>query len=164
MKLYTILAILGGALLMRKLLSKKIIVEGSYKVDKDVPNRLDALHSFERRKSDGFGGGMITKINTEMQKMFKSGINPDVQSIEINIDPKLYQVKWKAVLIPSKDGIAWRGLVTRGSAGAGADTRALAQIPELKKMVANSYNHQLVLDFKNQDPKIRQFFYKYQLK
>ncbi len=36
--------------------SKGILVEGEYSVPENTPNRVDALHSFESRRSDGFGG------------------------------------------------------------------------------------------------------------
>lgn len=164
MNITTILALLGSALLIRQLLNKKIEVVGSYKVGSNIPNRLDALHSFESRKSDGFGGKMTSKINKELNAMFQRGINPDIESITIDIDPIKYEVKWKAVLIPSKDGKAYRGVITRGSAGEGADERAINQIPKLKTAIPKSFNHQLVLDYNLKQPKIRQFFYKYQIK
>ena len=46
----------------KKIMSEGLIVKGEYVVPKGTPNMGDALHSFERRKSDGFGGRMSTKI------------------------------------------------------------------------------------------------------
>ena len=63
-----------------------VIVKGGYVVPKGTPNMGDALHSFESRKSDGFGGKMSTKINDEMRKMYKKGINPDVSDVKIDVD------------------------------------------------------------------------------
>ena len=136
-------------------------VKGEYSVPENIPNRADALHSFESRKSDGFGGKMSTKIKEAMMKLYKQGINPDVSDVKIDIDSVNYKVKWSAKVHESKDGKAYIGFVTRGSAGGDADSRALGQIEEMKKKTGGS-DYQLVLDFKN--PKgiyIRQLFYKY---
>lgn len=141
--------------------NKGILVEGEYSVPEDVPNRVDALHSFERRKSDGFGGRMTTKINEKMLKLYEKGINPDVSDIKIDIDSVNYKVKWSARVHESKDGKAYIGLTTFGSAGNDADSRAIGQYEGMKQRVKGD-DYKLVLDFKN--PKgiyIRQFFYKY---
>jgi hypothetical protein len=141
--------------------NKGILVEGEYSVPENVPNRVDALHSFERRKSDGFGGRMTTKINEKMLKLYEKGINPDVSDIKIDIDSVNYKVKWSARVHESKDGKAYIGLTTFGSAGNDADSRAIGQYEGMKQRVKGD-DYKLVLDFKN--PKgiyIRQFFYKY---
>jgi hypothetical protein len=141
--------------------TKGILVEGEYSVPENIPNRADALHSFESRKSDGFGGKMSTKINNEMRKMYKKGINPDVSDVKIDIDSTNYKVKWSARVHESKDGKAYIGITSFGSAGANADSRALAQYADWKKLIGGE-DWKLVLDFKN--PKgvyIRQYFYKY---
>jgi hypothetical protein len=65
--------------------SKGILVEGEYSVPENTPNRVDALHSFESRRSDGFGGKMSTKIKEAMSKLYQKGINPDVSDVK-NID------------------------------------------------------------------------------
>ena len=140
------------------------IIKGSYIVPLNIPNRVDALHSFERRKSDGFGGYMATKIRAKMKEVYNKGINPDVKDIKIKVDSKNYKVDWQATITESKDGNAYLGISTVGSAGTGADDRAKGQIERMKTFVPNSKNYKLVLDFKN--PKgiyIRQFFYKYSL-
>jgi len=141
--------------------TKGILVKGEYIVPEDLPNRADALHSFESRKSDGFGGKMSTKIMEAMMKLYKKGINPDVSDVKIDIDSVNYKVKWSAKVHESKDGKAYIGFVTRGSAGSDADSRALGQINEMKQKAGGS-DYKIVLDFKN--PKgvyIRQLFYKY---
>jgi hypothetical protein len=138
-----------------------VYVKGGYSVPANVPNRADALHSFERRKSDGFGGRMSTKIKEALQKMYKQGINPEVTELKVNVDSANYKVTWEAKLEPSKDGKAYIGIMTFGSAGSGADARALGQEKRIKEIVGGE-NYKLVLDFKN--PKgiyIRQFFYQY---
>jgi hypothetical protein len=146
---------------LKKIKSKTIIVKGKYKVPENIENRVDALHSFERRKSDGFGGRMTSKINEQLMKLYKKGINPDVTDVKINVDSKNYIVTWEAKVQPNKDGKAYIGITTFGSAGNDADKRALAQFEEVKNRVEGE-DYKLVLDFKN--PKniyIRQFFYKY---
>ena len=138
------------------------IIKGSYVVPLNVPNRIDALHSFERRKSDGFGGRMATKIREKMQEVYNKGINPDIKDIKIKIDSKNYRVDWQATITQSSDGNAYMGISTVGSAGTGADDRAKGQIERMKTFVPGAKNYKLVLDYKN--PKgiyVRQFFYKY---
>ena len=141
--------------------NKGILVEGEYSVPENVPNRVDALHSFESRKSDGFGGKMSTKIKEAMMKLYQKGINPDVSDVKIDIDSVNYKVKWSARVHESKDGKAYIGITTFGSAGSDADKRAIGQFEGVKQRVGGQ-DYNLVLDFKN--PKgiyIRQFFYKY---
>jgi hypothetical protein len=142
--------------------SKGVIVKGEYSVPENIPNRVDALHSFESRKSDGFGGKMATKIKEEMMKFYKKGINPDVSDVKIDIDSVNYKVNWSARVHESKDGKAYIGFTTFGSAGSDADKRAIGQFEGVKQRVGGE-DYKLVLDFKN-PPKgiyIRQFFYKY---
>lgn len=141
--------------------SKGVIVKGEYSVPENTPNRVDALHSFESRKSDGFGGKMSTKIKEEMMKFYQKGINPDVSDVKIDIDSVNYKVKWSAKVHESKDGKAYIGFTTFGSAGSDADSRAIGQFEGVKQRLGGE-DYKLVLDFKN--PKgiyIRQFFYKY---
>lgn len=141
--------------------SKGVIVKGEYSVPENIPNRVDALHSFESRKSDGFGGKMSTKIKEEMMKFYQKGINPDVSDVKIDIDSVNYKVKWSAKVHESKDGKAYIGFTTFGSAGSDADSRAIGQFEGVKQRLGGE-DYKLVLDFKN--PKgiyIRQFFYKY---
>jgi hypothetical protein len=163
--LYASIAIAIGSLtfLAIKLFRKKeILVKGEYSVPEGTSNRVDALHSFESRKSDGFGGRMLTKMEDAMMKLYNRGINPDVKDIKINIDSTNYKVKWSAKVVPSKDGKAYIGMSSVGSAGSDADARALAQIAGMKTKVEGAEDYTLVLDFKN--PKgvyIRQFFYKH---
>ena len=148
-------------LLKRRNKKKMIIVKGDYIVPKGTPNMVDALHSFERRKSDGFGGRMSTKIKEALKEMYDNGINPDITDLKINVDSKNYKVTWEAKIEPSKDGKAYTGIMTFGSAGDGADTRAKSQESSMKEKVGGE-NYQLVLDFKNPTGiYIRQFFYKY---
>ena len=149
------------AILRYRRKNKGIVVKGEYSVPENTPNRADALHSFESRKSDGFGGKMSTKINEQMRKFYKKGINPDVSDIKIDVDSVNYKVKWSARVHESKDGKAYIGFTTFGSAGSDADSRAIGQFEGVKQRIGGE-DYKLVLDFKN--PKgiyIRQFFYKY---
>ncbi len=150
-------------LIIEQKISLPILVKGSYSAPK---GDADALHSFERRKSDGFGGRMLTKINEKLREVYKAGINPDVTNIKIDIDSTNYTVKWEATIDESKDGIAYMGVASKGSAGKTADRRAEGQIDNLmRKLKRNDAEDiKLVLDFKNPSGVyIRQFFYKYSL-
>ncbi len=140
---------------------KPFILKGGYEVPKGTPNMADALHSFERRK-DGFGGRMSTKIREKLREFYKEGYNPDVTNLKVNVDSTKYKVDWEATIEESKDGKAYVGISTVGSAGGNADARALSQVDAMKKWVNGAEDYTLVLDFKN--PKgiyIRQYFYKY---
>jgi hypothetical protein len=155
--------IIASAALIKRILKrrKKVIVSGSYSVPRNLLNRLDALHSFESRKSDGFGGKMSTKINAALRELYNKGMNPDIKKLNILIDPVLFKVTWSAELGESSNGIPYVGLITRGSAGSGADERALQQLPKIKEA---GQNVTLVKDLNfTKGVKIRQFFYKYSL-
>jgi hypothetical protein len=144
-------------------ISLPIVVSGSYTAPK---GDADALHSFERRKSDGFGGRMTSKVDEKLKEVYDAGINPDITDIKINVNSQSYTVNWSVTIDESKDGVAYMGLTTRGSAGGGADRRAQGQIDGLmKKMKRKGYdNIELALDFKNPSGVyIRQFFYKYSI-
>lgn len=139
-----------------------IIIKGGYVVPPGTPNRADALHSFERRKSDGFGGRMSTQINAKLRELYNQGINPDITDLKIKVDSTKYAVEWEATIEPSKDGKAYVGISTVGSAGSGADQRALSQIDKMKTWVSGAKDYSLVLDFKNPSGVyIRQYFYKW---
>ena len=154
----TLLVIL---LIKRRRKNMSVIIKGGYVVPKGTPAMADALHSFERRKLDGFGGRMSTKIKEALVEMYKQGINPDVTDLKVNVDSKNYKVTWEAKIEPSKDGKAYTGFMTYGSAGGGADTRAKNQEAGMKERIGGK-NYKLVLDFKNPTGiYIRQFFHKY---
>jgi hypothetical protein len=140
-----------------------IIVKDSFTAPK---GDADALHSFERRKSDKFGGKMLTKIEEKLKDVYESGVNPDVVDLKINVDSTNYRVTWQATIDESKDGIAYMGLSTRGSAGSDADNRAKGQLPKLKQDLQSkgAEDIKLLLDFKNPTGVyIRQYFFKYAL-
>ena len=141
--------------------TKPMIIKGGYTVPQGTPNMADALHSFERRKSDGFGGRMSTKIKEALLSLYKKGINPDVTNLKVIVDSKNYKVDWEATIEPSKDGKAYTGIMTYGSAGGNADSRAKSQEADMKKRFGGK-DYKLVLDFKNPSGiYIRQYFWKY---
>ena len=152
-----------------------IIVSGSYKAPKGDG---DALHSFDRRKSDHFGGYMLTGgvpsqfqdrvvlnqgkgVNQVLRELINQGVKPDVTNIDIKVNSN-YTVEWSVTINESKDGKAYAGLASRGSAGGGADSRAAGQLPSLKSKNPKFCNWTVVLDLNITSPiKIRQYFLKY---
>lgn len=176
-ELYRIKSIMG--IITESKVTLPIKISGEYFVPDIVPNKGDALHSFNRRKSDGFGGYMLKGnppaewspyvklnqnkgINQVLEELWKQGINPDVTDLKIDVNSKTYTVKWEATIDESKDGNAYIGMSSVGSAGQGADVRAQGQIPKMKTWFENSQDYTLVLDFVNPSGiYIRQFFYKW---
>jgi len=154
-------------------------ISGEYTVPNSAPNKGDALHSFNRRRSDGFGGYMLSgnppskwsqyikfnqgkSINQALQEVWNDGINPDITSLKIQVDSKTYTVRWSATIDESEDGNAYVGVSSVGSAGGSADSRAQGQIEGMKRWEPGAKDYTLVLDFKNPSGiYIRQFFYKY---
>jgi len=102
-------------------------ISGEYTVPNSAPNKGDALHSFNRRRSDGFGGYMLSgnppskwksyikfnqgkSINQALQEVWNSGVNPDITDLKIQVDSKTYTVKWSATIDESEDGNAYVGV------------------------------------------------------
>jgi hypothetical protein len=124
----------------------------------------DLLHSFERRKSDKQGAYIGTQIERELKKVYAAGINPDVVNFTLSVNSKAYSVTWSATIVESKDGKAYVGFSTRGSAGGGSDRRALSQVGPLKQQLTKNGAQDItqVLDFTNPTGiPIRQYFFKY---
>ena len=137
-------------------------------IDPKKPNKKDAdlLHSFERRNSDKQGALIGTQIEEKLKELYDAGINPDVNNLELIVDSKNYTVTWRATIDESKDGKAYMGIATRGSAGGGSDTRAAGQVEPLKQDLRKkgAEDITLFLDFKNTNGvPIRQYFFKYTL-
>jgi len=150
-----------NTLIKEQKITLPITITDGYKAPK---GDADALHSFERRRSDKFGGRMTSKIDSKLKEVYDAGINPDVVNIKITVDSKAYTVTWSATIDESKDGKAYMGVSTRGSAGGGSDRRAEQQIDGLKSTLEKNgaQNITLVLDFKNPTGvPIRQYFFKY---
>jgi hypothetical protein len=126
----------------------------------------DLLHSFERRKVDKQGAYIGTQIGEQLKKVYNAGINPDVVDFQLSVNSKDYTVTWSAIIDESKDGKAYMGVATRGSAGGGSDRRALGQVEPLKQQLTKggAQDITLILDFKNPTGvPIRQYFFKYTL-
>ena len=133
-------------------------ISGEYTVPNSAPNKGDALHSFNRRRSDGFGGYMLSgnppskwnsyikfnqgkSINQALQEVWNSGVNPDITDLKIQVDSKTYTVKWSATIDESEDGNADVGVSSVGSAGGGADSRAKGQIEGMKRWEPNAKDY-----------------------
>ena len=95
-----------------------VFVEGEY-----TAKNCDELHAFESTHGRTIGG-MNTKVNAELEKIYQTGINPQVTEVDVTMDPQAMKVKWKVKIEQSKDGQAWVGFTSRGSSGAGAFVRA----------------------------------------
>ncbi|MFN6085679.1 MAG: LysM peptidoglycan-binding domain-containing protein [Fluviicola sp.] len=79
----------------------------------------DALHSFNTRRMDKFGGHLNEKINFALAEIRMKGFNSDLKKLYIQIDPKTLTVFWVAVVGPSEDGRCYVSVDSRGSAGGG---------------------------------------------
>lgn len=84
-----------------------------------VPWVYDALHSFNRRRMDYFGGYMNVRVNAALERVRSKGFRSDVKKLYIQIDPLTLTVYWIAVVGPSEDGNCYACMDSRGSAGGG---------------------------------------------
>ena len=100
-------------------LNKKVI-KGSYSAEGKV-GAYDALHSFHRRASDGFGGRINTYVKDAIKEYKKSNkVNAvDITKVNIDIDPNTLKVNWEVTIEPSMDGYTYEEFDSRGSAGGG---------------------------------------------
>ena len=113
-----------------------------------VPYVYDALHSFNRRKMDYFGGYMNVKINAGLERIRSKGFQSDVKKLYIQIDPLSLTVYWIAVVGPSEDGKCYACVDSRGSAGGGL-AAVNKQVPSMHRIYP-AMEPQLLLDF-NED-------------
>lgn len=97
-----------------------------------MPYVYDALHSFNARRMDKFGGYLNVKINQGLESIRKKGFNSDVKHLYIQINPKTLTVHWVAVLGPSEDGKCYVRVDSRGSAGGG--------LPAVNKQLPRMHN------------------------
>ena len=81
------------------------------------PSVYDALHSFNYRRSDKFGGYINEKVNAGLERIRKKGFKSDVKKLYIQIDPLSLTVHWIAVVGPSQDRNSYVRIDSRGSAG-----------------------------------------------
>jgi len=84
-----------------------------------VPWVYDALHSFNRRRMDYFGGYMNVQVNAALERVRSNGFRSDIKKLYIQIVPLSLTVYWIAVVGPSKDGNCYACIDSRGSAGGG---------------------------------------------
>jgi LysM repeat protein len=140
------------------------------------PYVYDALHSFNRRRMDGFGGFLNDKINAGLAEIRSRGFNSDLKKLYIQIDPTTLTVHWTAVVGPSSDGRCYMHVDSRGSAGGGLPAVQkqcprmhrlhTAMIPvkllEFNDNVLQCYDwHGTKLDSVTSMINIQQHFYKY---
>lgn len=107
----------------------------------------DALHSFNRRKMDGFGGFLNDKINAGLAEVRRNGFNSDVKKLYIQVDPSTLTVHWVAVVGPSADGKCYLSVDSRGSAGGGLPA-VLKQCPRMHR-IHDGLMPEKLLEFNN---------------
>ncbi len=105
----------------------------------------DALHSFNSRRMDHFGGYLNVKINDGLAAIRKKGFNSDVKKLYIQIDPSTLTVYWSAVVGPSEDGRCCVSIDSRGSAGGGLPA-VLKQCPRMHR-IHEGTRPELLLEF-----------------
>lgn len=132
---------------------KTSFVEGEFKA-----KNCDELHAFEGTKGRMIGG-MNSKVNAELDRLYKKGFNPIVTEVFVNMDADKMIVSWKVKIEESKDGKAWVGFTSRGSSGDKAFYRATAksvgQDPDTVKEKMKSLYEEPSIDFK----KVHELFY-----
>lgn len=96
------------------------VISGSYTAT-GQPRAYDALHSFQSRASDKFGGRINTKVQNGIKEYKKtSGLKAiDIKKVSVTIDPNTLTVNWKVTIGPSTDGYTYEQFDSRGSAGGG---------------------------------------------
>lgn len=97
-----------------------------------MPYVYDALHSFNARRMDKFGGYLNVKVNQGLENIRKKGFLSDIKKFYIQIDPKTLTVYWFAVVGPSTDGKCYVRVDSRGSAGGG--------LPAVNKQLPQMHN------------------------
>lgn len=140
------------------------------------PYVYDALHSFNRRRMDNFGGYLNDKINAGLAEIRSKGFNSDLKKLYIQIDPSTLTVYWSAVVGPSLDGRCYMHVDSRGSAGGGLpavqkqcprmhrlhSTMIPVKLLEFNDNVLQCYDwHGTKLDSVTSRINIQQHFYKY---
>ena len=119
-----VLASLVGGFLIFRLIKRRMnttFVEGTFK-----GANCDELHAFQNTGGKVIGG-MNDKVRAELERIYNNGINPEVTDVWVDMDANKMEVKWKVRIAPSKDGKAWVGFTSRGSAGTNAYDRAVGK-------------------------------------
>ena len=140
------------------------------------PGVYDALHSFNYRRSDKFGGYINVKINAGLERIRKKGFNSDIKKLYIQINPETLTVYWFAIVGPSIDNFSYNKVDSRGSAGGGRKAvekqlpRMHGLYPDLKPIKFLEFNENVTACFTwNCKPlenytsyvNIQQYFFKY---
>jgi hypothetical protein len=127
------------------------VISGSYSAE-GQKGAYDALHSFQSRKSDKFGGRINTKVQNGIKEYKNTkGLNAvDIKKVTVNIDPNTLTVNWEVTIGKSNDGYTYEQFDSRGSAGGGesAVDRQLAGMHSV-----NSGEPKLVYYFNKTIPK-----------
>lgn len=112
-----------GALFMdvkKSLNTKDEVVTGSYTAV-NQKGAYDALHSFHKRSSDGFGGRINTKVQDAIKEYKKkNGVKAvDIKKMDVDIDSNTLTVDWAVTIGPSTNNKTYEEFDSRGSAGGG---------------------------------------------
>jgi LysM repeat protein len=108
-----------------------------------MPSTYDALHSFNYRIVDRFGGYLNIKVNLALEQVRNNGFPSDVKKLYIQIDPVCLKVYWFAVVGPSTDGRSYVRIDSRGSAGGGLSA-VQKQLPRMINKYPNFHPHKLM--------------------
>jgi len=108
-----------------------------------MPSTYDALHSFNYRIADRFGGYLNIKVNLALEQVRNNGFPSDVKQLYIQIDPVYLKVYWFAVVGPSTDGRSYVRIDSRGSAGGGLSA-VQKQLPRMMKKYPDFQAHKLM--------------------
>ena len=145
-------------------------VYGTYHADLAPKGNLgDALHSFQSRRDDDFGGRMNDAIILASLELYEKGINPFVKSLKVSFSPNAStgpDVNWEAIITESPDGKAYVGFNSRGGAGAGSKSRSESQAKDKKKSlpIDDAEPNLEILDvlvYRNEGGNISQIFWQY---
>lgn len=127
------------------------VISGSYSAE-GQPRAYDALHSFQSRRSDGFGGRINTKVQNGIKDYKKTkGLNAvDIKKVTVNIDPNTLTVNWEVTIGKSNDGYTYEQFDSRGSAG-GGESAVNGQLESMHSF--NSGDPKMVYYFNKTIPK-----------
>lgn len=147
-----------------------MIVSGSFKGEGG-----DRSHAFQSTNGVVVGG-MQTKVNAELKKVYNAGYNPDITNLKVTVDLSDNTTYWEVTIDKSKDGEAYVGIVTVGSCCSKTfEKRADDQVEKMKTWNSSPENHKLItvlkttnegtsngnLTIENGKYKLKQHFYKY---
>lgn len=127
------------------------VISGSYTAA-GQPRAYDALHSFQSRASDKFGGRINTKVQNGIKEYKNNtGIKAiDIKKVSVTIDPNTLTVNWKVTIGPSTDGYTYEQFDSRGSAG-GGESAVEGQLSSMHSY--NSGTPKMVYHFNKTIPK-----------